>query len=97
MEKSVKCFIVVLMAVLLSVGQLQITIAQRGCNPVQISWCLQAIVSKMDPSPDCCRRLKSQEGCLCREENDPTFGGYLRLEGAQMVANKCGVTLPRCY
>ncbi|KAJ0534934.1 putative non-specific lipid-transfer protein type 2 [Helianthus annuus] len=50
----------------------------------------------MPPSRECCRKLKGQEGCLCRERGDPTFGGYLGLPGAQRVTAACGVRYPRC-
>ncbi|KAI3669645.1 hypothetical protein L6452_40960 [Arctium lappa] len=102
MEKSSsyvgpRCFTAALMVMmLLFTGHLQLIEAQTRCNPVQISWCLQAIVANMRPSRTCCRRLKSQENCLCRETNDPTFGGYLRLPGARRVANECGVNFPNC-
>ncbi|CAH1421393.1 unnamed protein product [Lactuca virosa] len=96
MEKSLRCFMVALMALLLSTGYLQLTEAQAPCDPVKISWCLQAIVTNMTPSADCCEKLKDQESCLCRETADPTFGGYLGLAGARRVAAACNVTFPIC-
>ncbi|KAI3669662.1 hypothetical protein L6452_40987 [Arctium lappa] len=102
MEKSPsyvgpRCFTVAVMVVmLLSTGNLQLTKAQTRCNPVEISWCLQAIVSNLQPSATCCRKLKGQEPCLCRETADPTFGGYLGLPGAKKVAAACGVSFPNC-
>ncbi|KAJ0753893.1 putative bifunctional inhibitor/plant lipid transfer protein/seed storage helical [Helianthus annuus] len=96
MENSLRCFIVGLMVLLLSAGHLQLIEAQSRCEPVQLSWCLQSIVSNMPPSQECCQKLKGQEGCLCRERGDPTFGGYLRLPGAQRVAAACGVRFPGC-
>ncbi|CAH1421394.1 unnamed protein product [Lactuca virosa] len=90
-------FTVAVMALLLSTGYLKHTEAQRvRCDPVEISWCLQAMVSNMPPSSTCCQRLKGQEPCLCRETSDPTFGGYLRLPGARRVAAACGVNFPNC-
>ncbi|XP_071712842.1 non-specific lipid-transfer protein 2-like [Rutidosis leptorrhynchoides] len=88
-------FMVASMVLLLFVGHLQLT-ESVTCDPVQISWCLQSIVSYLPPTPDCCRRLKGQEACLCKEMSDPTFGGYLRLPGAKMVCDKCHVTYPNC-
>ncbi|KAF5780312.1 putative bifunctional inhibitor/plant lipid transfer protein/seed storage helical [Helianthus annuus] len=97
MENSLRsCFTVAFMVLLLSAGQLQQTEAQSRCDSVQLSWCLQSIVSNMPPSQDCCRRLRGQQACLCRETRDPTFGGYLRHPGARRVATACGVTFPRC-
>ena len=96
MEFPVRCFVVALMGLLLSAGQLQLTEAQSRCDPVQISWCLQSFVSNMPPSQDCCRRFKSQESCICRERHDSTFGAYLRHPGARRVAAQCGVTYPTC-
>ncbi|KAJ9562347.1 hypothetical protein OSB04_007507 [Centaurea solstitialis] len=100
MEKSLgpRCFTVAVMVVvlLLSTANLQPVHAQRRCNPVELSWCLQAIVSNIPPSNTCCRKLKGQEDCLCREKADPTFGGYLALPGAKRVADACGVNFPNC-
>uniref|UniRef100_A0A251T8I6 Putative bifunctional inhibitor/lipid-transfer protein/seed storage 2S albumin superfamily protein n=1 Tax=Helianthus annuus TaxID=4232 RepID=A0A251T8I6_HELAN len=104
MENSLRsCFTVAFMVLLLSAGQLQKTEAQSRCDSVQLSWCLQSIVSNIPPSQDCCRRLRDccrrlrgQQACLCRETRDPTFGGYLRHPGARRVATACGVTFPRC-
>ncbi|KVI00160.1 Bifunctional inhibitor/plant lipid transfer protein/seed storage helical domain-containing protein [Cynara cardunculus var. scolymus] len=92
-----RCFTVVVMVVmLLFTGNLQLTEAQTRCDPVELSWCLQAIVSNIPPSRTCCRKLKGQEACLCREKTDPTFGAYLGLPGAKRVAAACGVTFPNC-
>ncbi|KAI7749010.1 hypothetical protein M8C21_009916 [Ambrosia artemisiifolia] len=88
-----QCFIGALMVLLLSVGHIE---AQSRCDPVEISWCLQSIVSNIPPSRECCQKFKGQESCLCREKGDPTFGGYLGLPGAQRVAAACGVRYPRC-
>ncbi|CAI9282651.1 unnamed protein product [Lactuca saligna] len=89
MENSLRRFMVVVIVLLISTGHVQL--AQTTCDPVQLSWCLQAIVSYQPPSADCCLKLKSQESCLCQETTDPTFGGYLCLPGAKMVATACGV------
>ncbi|GKD51747.1 putative bifunctional inhibitor/plant lipid transfer protein/seed storage helical, partial [Tanacetum coccineum] len=71
------------MVLLLSTGHLQRIEAQQPatitCDPVELSWCLQAIVSPIPPTPECCQKLKGQEPCLCRELGDPTFGGFLKL------------------
>lgn len=79
------------MVFLLSTVHLQLTGANTTCDPVQLSWCLHDIVSYLPPSAKCCQKLKTQESCLCEEMSDPTFGGYLCLPGAKMVADKCGV------
>ncbi|KAK1422117.1 hypothetical protein QVD17_25010 [Tagetes erecta] len=96
MEATQRCFMVVFMVLVLSAGHLQQTEAQRRCNAVEVSWCLESIVTNIPPSRECCRRLKGQEACLCRETHDPTFGGYLRLPGAKRVAAACGVNFPEC-
>ncbi|KAK1433237.1 hypothetical protein QVD17_10146 [Tagetes erecta] len=97
MEGSVRCFTVALIVLLLSFGhQQRLIAAQSRCDPVQISWCLQSFVSNIPPSRECCQKYKGQEGCLCRETGDPTFGGYLGLPGAKRVAAACGVTFPKC-
>ncbi|KAI3500146.1 hypothetical protein L1887_35963 [Cichorium endivia] len=93
---GVRWFTVAVMVLLLSTEYLQLIEAQPRCDPVELSWCLQAIVSNMPPSAACCRRLKRQEPCLCQEMTDPTFGGYLKLPGAKRVARACGVTFPTC-
>lgn len=93
---GLRLFTVAAMALLLSAGHLRLTEAQITCDPVQISWCLQSIVSRMPPTAECCQKLKAQEPCLCRERGDPTFGGYLRLPGAMMVCNACNVTFSDC-
>ncbi|KAI3768127.1 hypothetical protein L2E82_18559 [Cichorium intybus] len=93
---GVRWFTVAVMVLLLSTEYLQLIEAQPRCDPVELSWCLQAMVSNMPPSAACCRRLKRQEPCLCQEMNDPTFGGYLKLPGAKRVATACGVTFPTC-
>ncbi|KAM0032435.1 putative non-specific lipid-transfer protein type 2 [Helianthus debilis subsp. tardiflorus] len=64
---------------LLSAGHQQVTGTQITCDPVQLSWCLQSIVSYLPPTAECCQKLKAQEPCLCQETSDPTFGGYLLL------------------
>ncbi|KAI3777262.1 hypothetical protein L1987_47060 [Smallanthus sonchifolius] len=84
------------MVLLLSAGHMQQTEAQSRCDSVEISWCLQSFVTNIPPSQECCRKLKGQEACLCRETSDPTFGGYLKLPGAKRVAAACGVRFPRC-
>ncbi|KAJ0753894.1 putative bifunctional inhibitor/plant lipid transfer protein/seed storage helical [Helianthus annuus] len=85
------------MVLLLSAGHLQLSGAQVTCDPVQLSWCLQSIVSNMPPTAECCQKLKAQEPCLCREASDPTFGGYMRLPGAGAVCAACNVTFPYCH
>ncbi|MFS8000355.1 putative bifunctional inhibitor/plant lipid transfer protein/seed storage helical [Helianthus anomalus] len=96
MENSLRlCYMVAFMVLLLSATHLQPTEEQSGCDSVQLSWCLQSIVSNMPPSKDCCRRLRGQQACLCRKIRDPTFGGYLRHPGSRRVATTCGVTFPR--
>ncbi|KAL8250889.1 hypothetical protein R6Q59_034582 [Mikania micrantha] len=96
MANSSRLFAVAAMVVLLSTGPLQLSAAQVRCDPVQISWCLQAIVSNMAPTEVCCQKLKGQESCLCHEMADPTFGGYLGLPGAKTVCDSCNVTFPKC-
>nr|GFA85861.1 bifunctional inhibitor/plant lipid transfer protein/seed storage helical domain-containing protein [Tanacetum cinerariifolium] len=88
MEYSLRFFMVALMALLLSTGHTQLAEAQARCDPVQLSWCLQAFVSDIPPTQDCCRRFKGEEGCLCSELLDPTFGAYLRLPGARRCADE---------
>ncbi|MFS7956329.1 putative non-specific lipid-transfer protein type 2 [Helianthus anomalus] len=46
------------MVLLLSVGQLQLIEAQSRCELVEISLCLQSIISNMPPSQGCCQKLK---------------------------------------
>ncbi|MFS7983422.1 putative bifunctional inhibitor/plant lipid transfer protein/seed storage helical [Helianthus anomalus] len=97
MENSLRsCYMVAFMVLLLSAGHLQPTKGQSRYDSVQLSWCLQSIVSNTPPSQDCCRRLRGPQACLCREIRDPTFGGYLRHPGARRVATACGVSFPRC-
>ncbi|KAI3726449.1 hypothetical protein L1987_66246 [Smallanthus sonchifolius] len=94
---GLRLFTVAAMVLLLSAGHLQLTGAQTRCDPVQISWCLQSIVSNLPPTAECCQKLKAQEPCLCRETGDPTFGGYLGLPGAKTVCNACNVAFPYCH
>ncbi|KAD2805699.1 hypothetical protein R6Q59_029268 [Mikania micrantha] len=96
MENSLRCFTVAFMVLLLSAGHLQLIEAQSRCDSVEISWCLQSIVTNVPPSRECCRKFKGQEACICRETKNPTFGGYLRLPGAKRVAAACGVKFPKC-
>ncbi|MFS7973420.1 putative bifunctional inhibitor/plant lipid transfer protein/seed storage helical [Helianthus anomalus] len=85
-------FTVAAMVLRLSAGYLQLPGSETTCDPVQLSWCLQSIVSYLPPTENCCRKLKGQEPCLCQELFDPTFGGYLVLPGAKMVCSACNVT-----
>lgn len=89
-------FTMAVMILILSIGHLQQTESVTTCDPVQLSWCLQSIVSYLPPTTECCQKLKGQQACLCQEMGDPTFGGYLRLPGAKMVCAACKVTYPKC-
>ncbi|KAI7749009.1 hypothetical protein M8C21_009915 [Ambrosia artemisiifolia] len=93
----VRLFTVSAIVLLLSAGNTQVTGSQVACDPVQLSWCLQSIVSYLPPTAECCQKLKGQEPCLCQETSDPTFGGYLLLPGAKPVCAACNVTYPYCH
>lgn len=91
----------VMMMLLLGTGHLQRAVEAQlptmiTCDPVELSWCLQAIVSIIPPTPKCCKKLKGQESCLCTELGDPTFGGFLELPGFKNVCTTCNVTFPDC-
>ncbi|KAJ0526491.1 putative bifunctional inhibitor/plant lipid transfer protein/seed storage helical [Helianthus annuus] len=94
---GLRLFTVAVIVMLLSAGHQQVTGSQITCDPVQLSWCLQSIVSYLPPTEECCQKLKAQEPCLCQETSDPTFGGYLLLPGAQPVCAACNVTYPYCH
>ncbi|PWA58345.1 hypothetical protein CTI12_AA400750 [Artemisia annua] len=101
MENSVFTVLSVMMLLLLGTRHLQRVEALQlptisWCDPVELSWCLQAVVSTIPPTAKCCKKLKGQESCLCSELGDPTFGGYIKLPGFKNVCTTCNVTFPDC-
>ncbi|KAL3844901.1 hypothetical protein ACJIZ3_002304 [Penstemon smallii] len=67
-----------------------------NCNPMELGPCLGAFQGGGNPSPQCCGKLKEQQPCLCGYMKNPMFRPYVGSPNANMIAARCGVTIPNC-
>lgn len=69
------------------------------CDATILNSCVDAIVKKSQhPSKKCCQMLSFQfYPCFCTFLGDPRYGKYLRMPGAKVVVEACGLTwAPSC-
>ncbi|XWS15324.1 hypothetical protein CRYUN_Cryun35bG0086100 [Craigia yunnanensis] len=66
------------------------------CNFMELSPCLDAIMSSRPPSDICCSRLREQMPCLCVFLTDPSLQQFLNDPNTERVAIDCGVVYPNC-
>lgn len=69
------------------------------CDATILDWCVDAIVKESkNPSKKCCQMLSFQfYPCFCTFLGDPRYGKYLRMAGAKVVVEACGLTwAPSC-
>ena len=66
------------------------------CNFMELSPCLDAIMSSRPPSDICCSRLREQTPCLCGYLADPSLIQFFNDPNTIRVASSCGVAYPQC-
>ncbi|KAA0058095.1 non-specific lipid-transfer protein 2 [Cucumis melo var. makuwa] len=69
---------------------------QVACNPMQMSSCMNSIVSGTPPSSQCCSKIKEQKPCLCGYLKNPFLKSFVSSPNARKVANDCGTPFPNC-
>ncbi|KGN63840.1 non-specific lipid-transfer protein 2 [Cucumis sativus] len=67
-----------------------------ACNPMQLSSCMNSIISGAPPSTQCCSKIKEQKPCLCGYLKNPILKSFVSSPNARKVANDCGTPFPNC-
>ncbi|KAK8518897.1 hypothetical protein V6N12_012136 [Hibiscus sabdariffa] len=65
------------------------------CDPTQLAPCMPALLS-LDPSIECCRKLREQQPCLCGYMKDPAFSQFVTNPASKTIASICNVPWPKC-
>ncbi|CAK8568293.1 unnamed protein product [Lathyrus sativus] len=92
----IKMKVVCAMMILVVVMVEMFSVAEGGCNAIQLSPCLPAIRSNSAPSTTCCSRLNDQKSCLCGYLKNPILKPYVNSSSSRRVAEACGVGVPNC-
>lgn len=87
MKMKVVCAIMIVAVVMVEMA----TIAEGGCNALELRPCQHAVQSNSAPSATCCSRLNDQKSCLCGYLRNPILKPYINSPGSRRVAQECGV------
>lgn len=71
--------------------------AEVSCNPMQMSSCMNSIISGTPPSKQCCSKIKEQRPCLCGYLKNPFLKNFVDSPNARKVATDCGTPFPTCW
>lgn len=85
--------LVLLLLLLLAVSS---SAAEGACNPAQLTPCAGPALFGGAVPPECCARLRAQQGCLCVYARSPNYGSYIRSPNAARLFAVCTMPMPRC-
>ncbi|KAK3409393.1 non-specific lipid-transfer protein 2P [Eucalyptus grandis] len=67
------------------------------CDASRLLPCLPAFGSPyVQPTAECCGRLKEQQPCLCDFMKDPRYRKYVDSPRAKEILQTCQIPYPRC-
>lgn len=70
---------------------------EADCDAAQLMPCLPAFGSPpMDPSPECCARLKEQQPCFCGYMRDRRYSRFVKSPRAREILEYCKIPYPQC-